>query len=141
MISIPPDFPWRGGMLWHVDGGECPLCCGAAGFRWHEADGSENGETCPCSGRAPDWTPKPWEPRGAVPDPTDGATRGALLDAVRKAWGDPFAYVTRGGGSEEIGVWHVHIDAGSHRVSRRGSTEFDALLAAWAARPDRDGAS
>ena len=127
-MTIPPDYPWRPAMLWRVDGGECPVCRGAGGFRWHEADGSENGETCPCSGRVPDWMSGRWVPRGAVPDLTDGPTKGALLEAVREAYGDPRMYVW-----PWADRWAVSDGFDAARAT--ASTEGAALLAAWEARP------
>lgn len=79
--------------------------------------------------------PPPLPDRSWAPDLADAATVGALLALVREVWNDPTAYVRRGGGSEEIGVWHVHIDAGTHSVSRRGSTEGAALVAALEGAP------
>jgi hypothetical protein len=105
-------------MLWHVDGGECPICRGAGGFRWHEADGSENGQTCPCSGRVPDWTPKPWAPRGAVPVLTDGPTKGALLEAVREAWGDPYMLCAPSIGLDLFPTTWAVIDRNGQRVTQ-----------------------
>ena len=75
------------------------------------------------------------------PDPRDAATVGCMLAIVRARWDDPGAYCVIGGGSPEIGVWHVHItrrnyDTGaSHPVSRRGPTEAEALVAALVAAP------
>jgi hypothetical protein len=91
---------WIGGMWWDAAlGGTCPECHGAGGFRWHEADGSENGHECPCAGRVelyPGFRNDVFDARmkaaGVVPDLTDPATLGCLLALVREAWGDPSAH-------------------------------------------------
>jgi hypothetical protein len=80
---------WRPGMLWTAANGDCPLCRGYGGFVWREADGSENGERCPCSGRFEqcDVATKR-DMRGALPEFRDPGTRGAALEAVREHLND-----------------------------------------------------
>lgn len=71
----------------------------------------------------------------ALPDLTDAATLGCLLALVREAWGDASAYCYRGGGDELTGTWHVTIDQRTHRVSRRGKSEAESLVATLEAAP------
>lgn len=115
---IPPDFPWRAGMLFRWMGQ--PLCV----------------YDTPPDGRLRSWVGDyldTFDPDGLEPDPTDGATLGALLVAVREAWGPAFG----------TGVLHLRpYDATRWAVFSCGTaltepqaTEFDALLAAWNARP------
>lgn len=66
----------------------------------------------------------------AQPDPTDGTTLGALLQAVRAAYSDPRAYCMF---SRSIGAW-VFCSFGRDPIESYVS-EFSALLAAWEAAP------
>jgi hypothetical protein len=77
-----------GGMFW-VAADKCPECHGAGGFRWHEADGSENGEQCLCAGRLPHYPSFTvgHDMSGALPDLGDPATVGCLRALVGEAWG------------------------------------------------------
>jgi hypothetical protein len=67
------------------------------------------------------------------PDTTDGATRGAFLDAVREAYGDDGMYASRW-----CDRWAV--SRGNDNIAVTAATEWDALCAAWAARPGGGGA-
>lgn len=123
---------WRPGMLADVHDEIPPLrVVRAPGAALGGTAGLGMTETGDVAGLSPDC----W------PDPRDAATVGCMLAAVRERWGDPWAYSNMGGGSPEIGVWHVHItrrnyDTGtSHPVSRRGPTEPEALLSALATAP------
>lgn len=106
-------FPWRRGMTAIDERGE----------RWLivESDGK-------------DWAQ-------CRPDPDDGATKGALLDAVRKAWAAPAAQVTpyvRWDPHAQrmvIDEWMVCLNDAEDRMFRGHSSEFAALLAAWEAAP------
>lgn len=75
------------------------------------------------------------------PDPNDGATKGALLDAVREAWGAPAAQVTPyvrwdpHAQRTVIDEWMVCLNDAEDRMFRGHSYEFAALLAAWEAAP------
>ena len=93
-----PRWRWMGGMFWVADGC-CPECHGAGGFRWHEADGSENGQECPCAGRLPHYPgfAVGHDMGGAIPDLTDPATLGCLLALVREAWNNLDLHVQRDG--------------------------------------------
>lgn len=68
-----------------------------------------------------------------APDPDDGATKGALLDAVREAWKDPGIH------AEPVNVgpplwWHVYSGDSERRIGG-GASEFAALEAARQAAP------
>lgn len=119
-MTSPHPFPWRVGMraIRHSDGvaGRVVACA----FGWIEVH-----ETNYC-----------WSPTECRPDPDDGPTRGALLDAVREVWGDPGAYcapVRTGDG------WLVWADDDGQPDSKssvgHGPTEFAALVAAYNAAP------
>ena len=119
---------WLGGVCWEAVG-DCPLCHGAGGFRWREADGSESGEACPCSGRL-DYRLAVSDAQnmvGALPDLTDPATLGCLLALVREAHGDPLIHVlpcTHGGVTE----WRAWTDSAADPYWC-GPTEAAALVA------------
>lgn len=132
---------WMGGMFWSSPTDTCPLCLGHGGHRWMEADGSENGERCPCAGRLGHYpgVPVALDMRGAEPDPTDPATVGCLLALVREAWACPEAHVdySRPALPNNQTPWWVWAKTGiGHDWERvaKGNTEWDALCAAlWAA--------
>lgn len=71
----------------------------------------------------------------AQPDPDDGATKGALLEAVREAFNDPYLCATpatdirRG----QVAAWYVRGDV--RGMIARGRSEFAALEAAWKVAP------
>ena len=120
LLVALPGWTWRGGTAWIADT-DCPLCHGYGGFRWHEADGSENGESCPCSGRMIDGSPT-WT--GAIPDLLDptGATAGILLGMLA-AIAPPEVY---------FGVGAVRVtwsDTGSADGPRLGVAAARALVA------------
>lgn len=74
---------------------------------------------------------------GALVD--DAATRGVLLEACRKAWGDPFAYVEpRAAVAREHPpiAWYVWVAPdGPTWAAAEAATEHDALCAALLAAP------
>lgn len=73
---------------------------------------------------------------GAVPDWSDGATKGALLNQVRERWGDPYLIAVW---SPERKLWGVGspLTIGQPgRVSCTGETEAEALIAALEAAPE-----
>ena len=129
-----PRWRWMGGMFWVADGC-CPECHGAGGFRWHEADGGENGQECPCAGRLPHYPgfAVGHDMSGAIPDLTDPATLGCLLALVREVWREPTLSVAWAGGG-----WYV-----VQRIRRSvdalrwidTATEAEALVAALEAAP------
>lgn len=123
-------FPWRPGMrAINAQGRPWRLYVGADGLLC--AQGEPEGYVAR-------WVGSP-ESVGARPDPADGATKGALLDAVREAWGDPHIsvvpverYNANSDRWEMVG-WSVR-GCVRDRLAQ-GASEFDALLAAWEAAP------
>jgi hypothetical protein len=134
---IPKDFPWRPGMLARINN---------ALYRIDDDMIPRNRYGVEFEVQSQDW----------VADDatmTDPATVGAILGAVREAWRSPHAYVRRNGtirtdDNRIVPAWEVcdlYLDDEGARAigaSRRGSvncalllSEFDALLAAWNARP------
>lgn len=109
-------FPWRSGMR--------TMC----GLRVIEADlrtlmGWRVGDGVVCG------------LRGAYqPDPTDGATKGALLDAVREVWGEPGIHLAYCWVAAVNGYLWVVADHHRH-VYAYADTEFAALEAARQAAP------
>lgn len=85
----------------------------------------------PCAIREGSWidTAPPRPLRDALPDLTDGATLGCLLQIVRDAYGDPEAHLVLGGGG-----WVLM--SGESRVAnvvyskKASNTESEALVAA-----------
>lgn len=77
-------FPWRAGMR-AIDRRGNPWRVYADGFSGLRGQGEPAGYTA-------DWLSVA-ELLGAMPDPNDGATRGAFLDAIREAWRLPTAHV------------------------------------------------
>lgn len=109
-MTVPADFPWRAGMLDATSGDR--MFNDDVILR---VDGIDSGcEKLPDSAR---------------PDLTDPATLGALLGAVRVAWGCPTAWAWW----STVEGWIVARGDGG-RIGQ-GPTEAEALLAAWAARP------
>lgn len=90
---------------------------------------------------------------GMAPDRTDGATRGAFLDAVREAFGEPLLHVRPAAGGwlmyrvanpglserDEVlltdGSWFDAAEWGNSDGPIRAATEWDAIEAAWNVRP------
>lgn len=121
-MTLPPDFPWRRGMTAILPDGSSALVIGVV------SDGVHLLVLSPRHGERP-------VPLALVrPDSRDGATLGALLEEVRRKRGLPDLYVkpllpagwvvTRPFTRPAI-VW----------FDEWALTEFDALLAAWNARP------
>jgi hypothetical protein len=140
-----PKWEWRPGMLWEA-GDNCPLCHGAGGFRWMEADGSENGERCPCSGRFENYDQMTKrDMRGAVVCLDDPATAGVLLDMLETAQPIGVLSVDREMYDEDLNPgtsYTVSVMVGGERRQRRrfsakvkGEAIARALLAVWGARP------
>lgn len=69
------------------------------------------------------------------PDPNDGATRGALLDAVREVWKDPDAYAYHDDDEWCVPIAHNGTFNANDWLLFAGPSEFAALLAAWEAAP------
>lgn len=65
-----------------------------------------------------------------VPDLSDEATLGCVVERLREVAEDPHLYLCAGGGDPETGVWHVRW---GNNASRRGRTEAEALVRAWEA--------
>ena len=139
-------FPWRPGMrAIDAQGRPWRLYVGAVGLLC--AQGEPEGYVAR-------WAGSP-ESAGTRPDPDDGATRGALLDAVREAWGFPDLYPRRMSEGRAPHVWSVTPPTGHEPPFREGwgfvvgcakgqelarrvgiqPSEFAALLAAWEAAP------
>lgn len=123
-MTIPPDFPWRPGMLVGIRGRRRRFRIAGRRQTFMFLVNEELGVGT-------------WELRADLrnPDLTDPATIGALAGAVREAWGDTNAYATWDGDQ-----WHVHARinpdvAASFDGVGDGDTEAAAWLAAWNARP------
>lgn len=133
MTAIPADFPWRAGMriLPNADGG----------FRYARILIMDDGVTvCTAveqrvglSRHVGPWI-EAWNEHAPndqdVPDLTDPATVGALLGAVREAYGDPNAYVMF---ARSIAAWVFCAHTYDPIESYIG--EADVIIAAWNARP------
>lgn len=75
--------------------------------------------------------------RAAVPDMSDAATRGAFLDVVREAWGDPTIHTLW---SATWSGWYVYgswdqLNRGDHVPLGKFATESEALIAALECAP------
>lgn len=115
-MIAPSDFPWRAGMLDATSGDR--MFNDDVILR---VDGIDSGcEKLPDSAR---------------PDLTDPATLGALLGAVRVAWGCPGAHTACGTdpSTGRMAWWFTSV-GGEDRLFRCDD-EGTVLLAAWAARP------
>ena len=121
-MTIPPDYPWRPGTLSLQHGVPARLVGQDAAGRWNAWDASGT------------WL-RYASLDGIEPDLTDGATKGALLEAVREAYGDPTAYVMPDGDTWVVWACIPGDDARSKDGVAEGPTEGAALLAAWEARP------
>ena len=84
-MTIAPDYPWRPGMLSLQHGVPARLVGQDAAGRWNAWDASGT------------WL-RYASLDGIKPDLTDGPTKGALLEAVREAWGDPYMLCAPSGG-------------------------------------------
>jgi len=130
-MTTPTDFPWRAGMriLPNDAGGgryarilrmddevatviavEMPVACSREVGPWIEA-WNEHADT-----------------DEDMPDEDDPATLGALLGAVREAYGDAAMYLR-----PTLYGWTCFNEVEAVVANR--ATEFEALLAAWNARP------
>ncbi len=74
------------------------------------------------------------------PDMADPATRGAFLDVVREAWGDPTVEIRW---SAQWSGWYAYgsgdqLTRGDHIPLGRYATEGEALVAALEAAPPKD---
>lgn len=73
---------------------------------------------------------------GWVPDPTDGATLGAMLQEVRRVYSDPGAWITPWGDGWAV---FARIDEGRGRDGvSQGTTEAEALAGAYRSRPTNE---
>ncbi len=70
---------------------------------------------------------------GAAPDPNDGATKGAFLEAVREAWGEAFGTGVINVRPYDATQWACYCC--NMAMTEPQPTEFAALLAAWEAAP------
>lgn len=126
-------FPWRAGMR-AIDRRGNPWRVYADGFSGLRGQGEPAGYTA-------DWLSVA-ELLGAMPDPNDGATRGAFLDAIREAWGEPLIYIQW---SYTWKKWYPYrrgdtlgtgVEGDDRRFTLGGfDSEWDALMAAWEAAP------
>lgn len=126
----PSDFPWRPGMLAYPRGRGTP-------FRIVALRPATDRKPATVFLVRPTLTVGTWELVEDLYDADliDAPTKGALLEAVREAYGDPTAYAMPEG--DEWVVWaHIPGDdtPGKDGVGD-GPTEGAALLAAWKARP------
>lgn len=128
---IPADFPFRPGMRvrcspareWIVTSIEGTIAClTEADAVWPETWGYGGVDGADLSDG--------WEP-----DLTDGPTKGALLEAVREAYGDPYMLCAPSIGFDLFPTTWAVIDLNGLRVTQTHPTEGAALLAAWKARP------
>ena len=131
-MDAPKDFPWREGMrVTTTNGYHFRLYMGEGGILIGQGEGG--------AGYLPGWTADLAQMVGADPDPTDGATIGALAAAVREAYPDWFAVCCQYRGSVEewnvVGRHQSREMRHSHAIIGAGPTEFAAWLAAWNARP------
>lgn len=126
-MTIPPDFPWRAGARYRLS--PTHPWCRYEGDDASDDDGNPATETLPTQ-RSP----------LVEIDPTDGATVGALAQAVREAWADPTIYVEIGfvGPDAPASAW-LRSGTGRDEPYAKESTEFAAWLAAWNARPKEQG--
>lgn len=118
--TVPPDFPWRPGMLDGSSGDHM-----FSDTHILRVDGIDSGVE--------------ERPGDAWPDYTDDATVGALLGAVRVAFGEPRIHCKPyEDGWAVIGVPTPGAPGLAGMLAPilgDGPTEFSALLAAWDARP------
>lgn len=110
------DFPWRAGMLalWPGQWARIVAVSDDGWVSW--MDGECPGDTLPPE---------------AQPDPTDGATLGALLAAVRETMGPSRPGSANGYCAQEIGLLVARYLIGAESPEK----VFAALLATWEARP------
>jgi hypothetical protein len=98
------------------------------GRRVTAADGPVRQYAVPVAGR---YYPTTGVASGGAPDMSDPATRGAFLDVVREAWGDPLIFVSC---SEWWTVESPNWPA-TRNASFSGLTEAEALVAALESAP------
>ena len=83
-----------------------------------------------CTDTCDDWP-------DAIPNISDPPTRGALLEQVREAWGDPLAVVAPS--CEDPIRWRFYSDAeGNEQYPHCGPTEGIAIARALMAAPKED---
>lgn len=122
-MTLPPDFPWRRGMTAILPDGTRTLVLRADAEEVETEDVIYEVETR----------------RHLRPDPSDGATLGALEQAVGEAYPEwPVVCTVYRGSAQEwqvVGRYKDYARRHDHDTLGAGVSRHDALLAAWNAQP------